>query len=479
MSPVNCCGCSRPSSDERGSGALRQSAWRGGRRAFAHLRNAYPDLKFSAAEDIEAVIRRNALTALFSAAPHGVSAGIVDRLLRAAAEAGTRVHCVDISADFRYASQGAFEAVYKHPHGAPARIREFTCAVPEHLQRSPTPHVAHPGCFATATLLASVPAGSRTHGLTAVRHRHYRQHRLGRKPVDGTHHPLSTVISIAMAPLAIATFQRSRLAPNRRPVSRHNSISCRTPALSREYSRHRASQLKIRSARCRRSMRCAPIIRIARSFGGRDRAAVKDVATSNYSNLSAVTNGNSIAVMSVLDNLNKGAAGGAIQWMNRLLESQKRRDSRLPHPDGLEVLMAATNIATAHASHWPGVCPIPVEVAHGEGVWLHARDGRKILDFYGGHACRARLCAPPMAAALERQARQMAFQTNALPMVIRERAAAKLAKFAALDWKRCFGSTAAPKRTKTRSSLRSRSPAALRRWRSNKAFMAAPPRRAR
>ena len=46
---------------------------------------------------------------------------------------------------------------------------------------------------------------------------------------------------------------------------------------------------------------------------------IKDVAASNYSNLSAVTNGNSIAVMSVVDNLNKGAAGGAIQWMNRLL----------------------------------------------------------------------------------------------------------------------------------------------------------------
>src|SRR5258708_12330292 len=28
----------------------------------------------------------------------------------------------------------------------------------------------------------------------------------------------------------------------------------------------------------------------------------------------------------------------------------------------------------------------PIEVAHGEGVWLHARDGRKILDFYGGQA---------------------------------------------------------------------------------------------
>jgi acetylornithine/succinyldiaminopimelate/putrescine aminotransferase len=75
----------------------------------------------------------------------------------------------------------------------------------------------------------------------------------------------------------------------------------------------------------------------------------------------------------------------------------------------------------------------PIEVAHGEGVWLHARDGRKILDFYGGHAVAGLGYGHPRwLAALERQARQMAFQTNALPMLIRERAAARLAKFAGL-----------------------------------------------
>ena len=63
--------------------------------------------------------------------------------------------------------------------------------MPEHLQKSPTPHVAHPGCFATATLLAGVPL--LTLGLTDTR--------LfvtgitgstgsGRKPVEATHHPL-------------------------------------------------------------------------------------------------------------------------------------------------------------------------------------------------------------------------------------------------------------------------------------------------
>jgi N-acetyl-gamma-glutamyl-phosphate reductase len=108
-------------------------------------------------EEIEALVRRTPRCALFSAAPHGAAAALIDRLLGAAEAAGTEVHCVDISADFRYSSAAAYEAVYKHAHGAPLRIREFTCAIPEHLRKSPTRHVAHPGCFATATLLATVP----------------------------------------------------------------------------------------------------------------------------------------------------------------------------------------------------------------------------------------------------------------------------------------------------------------------------------
>ena len=95
-----------------------------------------------------------------------------------------------------------------------------------------------------------------------------------------------------------------------------------------------------------------------------------------------------------------------------------------------------TNTATAHAhrSHLAQVfAQYPVEIAHGDGVWLHARDGRKILDFYGGHAVAGLGYGHPRwLAALERQARQMAFQTNALPMVIRERAAARLSRFVGL-----------------------------------------------
>ena len=113
--------------------------------AFPHLQSAYPALKFAALEEIESLIRRTPNCALFSAAPHGAAAGVIDRLLGAAEAGGMHAHCVDISADFRYASAAAYESVYKHPHGAPARIAQFTCALPEHLPAAPTPHFSHPG----------------------------------------------------------------------------------------------------------------------------------------------------------------------------------------------------------------------------------------------------------------------------------------------------------------------------------------------
>jgi N-acetyl-gamma-glutamyl-phosphate reductase common form len=303
--------------------------------AFAHLRSAYPDLKFAAADELETVIRRAPVSALFSAAPHGVSAAIVDRLLAGAAAAGTRVHCVDISADFRYANQAAYEAVYKHTHGAPARIREFTCAVPEHLSKSPTPHVAHPGCFATATLLASVPLLAL--GLTDTR--------LfitgitgstgsGRKPVDGTHHPHrhSDLYSYgalshrhvpeiaACAKLATGVEAEFNFVPHSGPFARGIHVTVQASLKNSISTAQALEALQSYYKGC-------PFVRVAAAA-----PRIKDVASSNYANLSAVTNGHSIAVMSVLDNLNKGAAGGAIQWMNRLLGFAETTGLTTPAP---------------------------------------------------------------------------------------------------------------------------------------------------
>jgi N-acetyl-gamma-glutamyl-phosphate reductase common form len=303
--------------------------------AFAHLRSAYPDLKFADLDEIENLVRRTPRSALFSAAPHGAAATLIDRLLTAAEAAGTRVHCVDISADFRYSSAAAYEAVYKHTHAASARIREFTCAVPEHLQKSPTPHVAHPGCFATATLLAVVPLLAL--GLTDTR--------LfvtgitgstgsGRKPVDGTHHPhrhsdLYTYGAlshrhvpeiIACAKLATGVEAEFNFVPHSGPFARGIHVTVQASLKKSLDTVQALEALKSYYKNC-------PFVRV-----GDTAPRVKDVAASNYSHLSAVTNGNSIAVMSVLDNLNKGAAGGAIQWMNRLLGLAETTGLTAPAP---------------------------------------------------------------------------------------------------------------------------------------------------
>ena len=81
----------------------------------------------------------------------------------------------------------------------------------------------------------------------------------------------------------------------------------------------------------------------------------------------------------------------------------------------------------------------PLEVVHADGVWLHTRDGRRVLDYYGGHAVAALGYGHPRwLAALAAQARELQFQTNAIPLAVRERAATRLVRFAGLGLDQVF-----------------------------------------
>jgi N-acetyl-gamma-glutamyl-phosphate reductase common form len=294
--------------------------------SFPHLASAYPTERFCSLEQGQQLATRERELAIFSAAPHGASAALIDALLArsesAFGAAGAQtVRVVDISADFRFASAAAYESVYRHAHGAASRLSSFTCAVPEHLATSPTPHVAHPGCFATATLLASVPLltlrlvepelfVAAITGSTGS----------GRKPADGTHHPLRhadlytynalahrhTPEIVACALAASGVEARFAFVPHSGPFARgiHATVQARLAkpcdsaqllAALREYYAG-AAFVQVREGAPR----------------------IKEVAASNYAQLSAVSDGRSVAVMCVLDNLTKGAAGGAVQWMNRL-----------------------------------------------------------------------------------------------------------------------------------------------------------------
>jgi N-acetyl-gamma-glutamyl-phosphate reductase len=304
-------------------------------KAFPHLASAYADSRFRSQADVEKLVAEIPQAALFSAAPHGVSAALIDSLLGVAAKAGTHPRVVDISADFRYSSAQAYEAVYKHPHGAPKRIAEFTCAVPEHLKKLETTHVAHPGCFATATLLASVPLLSLgvtsptlfVSGITGSTG-------AGRKPIEGTHHPVRhsdlysyNALSHRHAPEIAACAKAASgveadfaFVPHSGPFARGIHVTVQAALKTAADTPKILGALREFYANC-------PFIRVTEQA-----PRVKEVATSNYAHLSAVANGRTVAVMCVVDNLNKGAAGGAVQWMNRMFGLAETSGLTAPAP---------------------------------------------------------------------------------------------------------------------------------------------------
>jgi acetylornithine/N-succinyldiaminopimelate aminotransferase len=81
----------------------------------------------------------------------------------------------------------------------------------------------------------------------------------------------------------------------------------------------------------------------------------------------------------------------------------------------------------------PVFAHFPLDVVDAQGVYLHTPDGRRVLDLYGGHAVAALGYAHPRwVEALTAQARALCFQSNAVPLDVRRRAATKLAKFCGL-----------------------------------------------
>jgi N-acetyl-gamma-glutamyl-phosphate reductase len=303
--------------------------------AFPHLVSSYADTCFSSQADIESHVTRVPEIAVFSAAPHGAAAALIDSLLTKARDAGTRARVVDISADFRHRARATFEANYRQTHAAPARIDEFTCALPEHLATLQSAHVAHPGCFATAILLAVVPLIARklasgrlfVAGITGSTGS-------GRKPVAATHHPLRHSDLYAYNALAhrhvpeieacvlaaCGTAADIAFVPHSGPFARGIHVTVQAELAAS----HDTAQVL---AALRDFYAHAPFVRVL------DEAPrMKDVVASNYAHLSAVANGRTLALLCVIDNLVKGAAGGALQWMNRMFGLPETTGLTAPAP---------------------------------------------------------------------------------------------------------------------------------------------------
>lgn len=124
------------------------------RQAGRRLGEVFPHL---AALDLPPLVRMEELNAeriaaVFCCLPHGLTQEVVAALPR-------HLKVVDLSADFRLKHPAVYEATYGHPHRAPALQREavygLTEVYREEIRRARL--VANPGCYTTCAELPLVP----------------------------------------------------------------------------------------------------------------------------------------------------------------------------------------------------------------------------------------------------------------------------------------------------------------------------------
>ena len=288
---------------------------------FPHLTPVVRDMPFCVPNEWTERLESGSKLAIFSAAPHGASAPAIADAVAYAQNRGAEVHVVDSSADFRFDDTAEFAAIYGQEHPEPALARQFHCSVPEHAGRINVPHAGHPGCFATATLLAAVPlvaAGAVgkdlfVAGVTGSTGS-------GRTAKAGTHHPERNSNLYAYNPLshrhapevaalitkATGSNANVHFVPHSGPFARGIHITLQA-SMTDNLDVAQISEI-FRDAYTGAKFICF--------VDGTPR--IKNVVASNYAHIGAAVGNGSVTVMCAIDNLVKGAAGGALQWMNRL-----------------------------------------------------------------------------------------------------------------------------------------------------------------
>ena len=256
----------------------------------------------------------------FLALPHGLSMDVAPTLL----DAGRKV--IDLAGDFRLKDATVFEHWYGKPHSHPELLKEAVYGVSELFRDSirKARLVANPGCYATSVILACAPLLERgivdpelitvdsKSGITGS----------GRKTESTLMFPemdenmwAYKVNSHQHAPEIEQAIQTS----SKRKISLcfvPHVVPLRRGILSTIYMRLTKSTTwedvnEIYSA----SYREAPFVRLR----ARDQwPQIRDVQNTNYCDLGFTVDDAKrlLIVVAAIDNLTKGAAGGAVQNLN-------------------------------------------------------------------------------------------------------------------------------------------------------------------
>ncbi len=284
------------------------------------------ELTFDEVQDL----RPGDIEVVFIALPSGEAMTIVPSLL----DSGTRV--VDLGGDFRLPAPGVYEEFYHHTHSAPGLLPEAVYGLPEiHESRIRDARlVANPGCYPTSVELALLPAlvnrliepdGIVVNSLSGVSgagrsaslemsfaelNENVRAYKIG----SHQHLPEITSVLERAAGFPVSVSFVPHLVPITRGIYTTIHADLRTSTTDEAVFQ------------CFESFyHDAPFVRVRNSV-----PQIKDVVYTNYCDLYCTVEPRTqkLILVSVIDNLVKGAAGQAIQNMNIMFD--------LPQETGLK-----------------------------------------------------------------------------------------------------------------------------------------------
>jgi len=314
--------------------------------AFPHLAGTkLGAARFVAESDALAACAAPGPVAVFLATPHGAAAPLAKQVIaaRAAAKlagADDPFHVVDLSADFRFADANEWAAIYGRPHAAPELLGRFTCCVPDHAERVATPHAAQPGCFTTAVTCAAWPffklglvdgdvfvsavTGSSGSGKTPAANTHHPERHATLHAYNALAHRHEAEMRHLIGAACRGCEPDVEFVPHSGPFVRGIHATLRLSLREPESAADLVARVNALHEERARAAASAPFVVATTAM-----PKLTEVVGTNRVRLGVATRGRTLVVTSVIDNLTKGAAGGAVQWMNKLFA--------LPDATGLEL----------------------------------------------------------------------------------------------------------------------------------------------
>lgn len=252
---------------------------------------------------------------IFSCLPHAASAESAKALL----EFGKRV--IDFSADYRLNDAATYRKWYDHDHPDAARLGATVYGLPE-LFRDQIPAaklVANPGCYPTSAILPLMPflkegwveatdiiVDSKS-GVSGA----------GRTPKLGTLYP---ECNESISAYSVGKHRHApeieqvlgRVAPQPRIIFTPHLVPMDRGILTVSYSKPTRSFTEEQALELlREAYRGEPFVSVVKHL-----PATKDVAHTNFCHITARVTGGRLLLISVIDNLIKGASGAAAQNFN-------------------------------------------------------------------------------------------------------------------------------------------------------------------